>query len=316
MDAPLTEPTREPRLTRVERANGKSVLSVRRATERQLARARVVGRATTTISPEIAKLDPLNRGTGSRLGRIISIAVAVTAALLVHGMIVVMAVSLLGGGPTQHEARRQTVSVEVRERPKPPPPPPPEPPKVEEPKRERLVAKAPPPAVAEPPPETSKPPPRIVGLSLESTVEGGGGPAFAVGNTREGKTAERAVDPKEVPKVGVVPEEAPAPNQVASRIPVAGVAYTLPKRMGGELKPDYPPNLKAQGIEADVTVMVSIDQTGKVTNVRVLKPAPYDEFNEAARVAARKQAYEPATKNGQPIPNNLTFTYRFRLEEQ
>jgi periplasmic protein TonB len=171
-----------------------------------------------------------------------------------------------------------------------------------------------------PPPATPKAV-RIVGLSLESTTEGGSGPSFAVGNTRQGETAERAVAPKDITPP---PESTAAPtnstgsgkgNQVASRIPVAGVKYELPTRRHPK-NPPYPSTLKSQGIEGDVPVLVSIDATGKVTAVKILKPSAYPEFNEAARLAALAEEFEPATRDGAPIPYPLSFTYRFRLEDQ
>src|SRR5206468_852910 len=134
------------------------------------------------------------------------------------------------------------------------------------PKVAKIEAPPPPPKVA-PPPKIA-PPPRVVGLSLESTVEGGGGPSFAVGNTRTGDTEKKAVAPSEVPPVPgpatrgpVAPPPESKGNQVASRIPVAGVRYELPKRKH-ERKPPYPETPKSQGLEGDVTVLVKIDAEG------------------------------------------------------
>jgi TonB family protein len=158
----------------------------------------------------------------------------------------------------------------------------------------------------------------VVGLSLESA--GGEGPAFAVGNTREGATAARATRPEDVVPGGTGPadsptrEPVPAPNQVASRIPVAGAKYTLPRRVR-KLVPAYPETLKAQGIEADVTVSVKLDVRGQVVAVKIVKPAAYPEFNVEAERTARQEEFEPATRDGAPIEYQLSFTYRFRLED-
>jgi protein TonB len=221
------------------------------------------------------------------------------------------------------------VKILVRQKPpepllekKPEPPPP-----IEKPDRiPPKIAKAPPPEKKPepPPPPTKAPPVRVVGLSLESTTEGGAGPTFAVGNTRAGETATRAVAPKDVSPVP--PEPAPNPivargpgksNQVASRVPVAGVKYENPKPRGGnKLKPPYPPTLRSQAIEDDVTVLVAIDATGKVTSVKLIKPSQYPEMNESARATALEQEWDPATKNGEPMPQSLSYTYRFRLEDE
>ncbi|HET6150199.1 MAG TPA: energy transducer TonB, partial [Polyangia bacterium] len=179
-----------------------------------------------------------------------------------------------------------------------------------------MVKKLAPPPQQPRAPEPKGPPPRVVGISLDSTVEGGGGPAFATGETHQGRTEERAVAPKpiEAPPAPAPPAPtAGARNAVASRIPVAGVQYTAPRRKRPH-EPAYPETLKAQELEADVNVMVSIDATGKVTRVKVISASPYPEFNQSAEKAAHEEEFEPALRNGVPIPYTLTYTYRFRLE--
>ena len=156
---------------------------------------------------------------------------------------------------------------------------------------------------------------RVVGLSLESTTEGGGGPSFAAGNTRLGETEKQAVAPKDVtpPPSGVSDAAgALAPgrtNQIASRIPVDGITYVKAKRKVNR-PPPFPPTLKSQGIEGQVSVMVSVDATGKVTKVKIIKPSPYPEFNEAARTSALADEYEPETRNGVPMATTLVFDYQ------
>jgi protein TonB len=147
----------------------------------------------------------------------------------------------------------------------------------------------------------------VVGISFEATVEGEGGPAFAVGDSRAGEPAPRAA------------EKAPAaddrPNKVPSYLPRAGVSFTPPRRKSPSRAP-YPETLKAQGVEADVTVSVTLAATGRVERVVIVVPAPFDEMNESARRAARAEEFEPATRDGIPIPYTVSFTFRFRLEEQ
>jgi len=267
-------------------------------------------------------LDPLarRRRTGAMLG---IAAGAVLGSLLLH---------LAGFGSTlimgrldshQKDSFAQAVQVTVRE---PPPPPPkveevlPEPADVPEPQPEKpkpkpkLVRELPPEPEPKPSPEGT-PPPRIVGLSLDSTAEGGDGPSFAVGNTRAGTTGKRAADPKNVVAGAVGPiVEQPTVNQVATRLPVAGVVRVDSKQKQ-LVKPIFPETLKSQGIEAIVKVMVKIDAAGKVTEAKVIKAAPYPEFNEAALAAARKQEWEPETKDGVPIASAKTYEYKFFLEE-
>lgn len=291
-------------------------LSERKRAARRAARARVAGRTSAGLSAAQAALDPLARGRRRRSQRLIYALVALLGSAVVH--VLALGVGLFGDAAEgRRELIRQEIAVEVKEPPPPEPEPPPPPPPEPEPMPAKPVVKAPPPTKPEPPPEPeSRPPPRVVGLSLDSTTAGGGGPAFAVGNTQTGKTADVAVAPEEVP-AEAPPEAAPdpSPNRVARSLPRAGVARTLAKRVR-ESKPPYPEMLKQQGIEGDVTVYVEIDATGRVVSAKIVRPSPYPEFNEVALPFVRTEQYEPATRDGVPVPSSLSFTIRFRLEEQ
>lgn len=243
------------------------------------------------------------------------------ASVGLHVGFVIMAfgVSRLGSHKT---VKREQVAIEVREQAKPKEEKPPEKEPEPEAKPERVVpvrqAVATKPEVQ--PKELPKAAPaRVVGLSFESTVgdgEGGDGPAFGVGNTRMGETAKTAAAPKDVPKETInkgATTTKPAPNAVATRVPVAGVVFTQVERIK-EVKPEYPPTLKAQGIECEVPVIVWINAEGKVTMAKILKETPYPEANEAAKKAVMAEEYKPATRNGVPIPTTIKFTVSFRLE--
>jgi periplasmic protein TonB len=293
----------------------------RKQAERSEGRRRMAARTQQPLAPAQRAHDPLlhpRRGSGERAGLV---ALLLIGAAAIH--VAVIAIGFLIGGRehAQRERIEQTVKVEVRE-PPPPPPPPPEAKKPEPPKPEPIVKKVPPPpkVKAPPPPEPPKgPPPRVVGISLDSTAEGGGGPAFATGDSHNGQTAERAEAPK--PPPADAPAPAPQPkvtskNAVASRIPVAGVVIVPPKFKGKQLKPAYPELLKAQQIEADVEVNAEIGPDGKVLKVTITKPASQPEFNEAARNAALLQQWEPATRDGVAFKYTVTIPYQFRMEDQ
>ncbi len=256
-------------------------------------------------------------------------AIGITVLLVSVGLHVGFVIMALGVGKlgAQQAKERERLAIEMRER-EAEKPKPPEPEKPPEPKKEierpTVVKALPAPKIDEPPPKEpeKKPPPRIVGLSFESTVgEGNGdGPSFAVGNTRLGETDKVAVKKEDVPKERPAPvhgtEKPTTANQAATRIPVKGVTYTEAKYRGAQIKPDYPPTLKAQAIEADVEVLVFIDATGKVTNVKILRESTYPEFNEAAKKAALAQAWEPATRNGEPMASTKKYAYRFRITDE
>ena len=292
----------------------------RKRAERRHARVRAVALVQEPLTPEQAAHDPLPPLRGGGLGRRSAWVLAmVIGSVAVHIGILVVGFAVGGREKGKKENLRQEVKIEVRETKVEPPPPPVE--KPPEPERrmktppKTVEAPEPPPPKAPPP---SKAPPRVVGLSMESTTEGGGGPSFAVGNTREGKTAAKAQNPADVQKVAppVAEVEDEKVNKAATRIPVAGVKLTTATPKGARRKPPFPETLKSQGIEADVTVMLFLDETGKVVKVRILKPSEYPEFNEAARKTAMSEEYEPATRDGVPMASSVQFTYRFRLEDE
>lgn len=299
-------------------------LGERNQSARREARKRVADHTRKPLTSEQKAREPLRRR--SRFARWTQGIGALLGSAAAHAAIVVFAILIGALEFGADDEGRQQVSIQVheRERPKPPPPPPPEPEQREEAPRQKLAAAPKPePEPEETPKETPKNAPmRVVGISLEATVEGGGGPAFAVGDTRLGQTSTQAATPrKAAPKTAPAPvartaatAAESAPNRVASRIPSAKAQYVLPKRRRPQ-NPSYPPELRAQGLEADVVVMVSLDEKGEVTNVQIITPSPYPAFNQAALAAAKAEEFEPALRDGVPIPYTLSYKYRFRIED-
>lgn len=299
----------------------------RRRRARSVARQRTQAHVRRPLSTEQRRRPPLERQPAwiRGLAAVAAVGGSAAAHLVIVALGAVTAALNLGVTPSEEGP----VTFEVREVEKPEPPPEPPPPEPEPAPATPPVAVRP---LAMPKPETTetpadeerKPAPlRVVGLSLEATVEGSGGPAFAVGETRFGETAPRAAGPRpRAPKDAPVaapntPPPAPvaSPNRIASRIPTAKVEYTMPKRKRPRLPP-YPSTLRSQGIEADVTVLVSLNASGRVTQVTIVAPSPYPEFNEAARSTALGEEFEPARRDGVPVPYTLSYTYRFRIEER
>ena len=57
---------------------------------------------------------------------------------------------------------------------------------------------------------------------------------------------------------------------------------------------------------------MTIDATGKVTDVRVVAPVG-NGFDESAVEAARKFVFEPARRGGRAIPARIRYRYVFEL---
>ncbi len=79
-------------------------------------------------------------------------------------------------------------------------------------------------------------------------------------------------------------------------------------------KPEYPPIARRLRAEGEVVVSVLVDETGKVTDTRVVQRPPQDMgLEEAALEAARSATYQPATKNGVRVKMWTTLRIPFRL---
>jgi len=74
----------------------------------------------------------------------------------------------------------------------------------------------------------------------------------------------------------------------------------------------YPDEAKKQGLQADVVMRLTIDETGRVTDAEVVEPAG-NGFDEAAQAAALQFRFEPATRDGTPIKVRIKYKYSFTL---
>ena len=309
--------------------------------KRAEARRRAIARVKIPLSPEQLGHDPLKHNTSPtniRLAAFASVGIGTTA---FYGIIFV-AFAAVGSAPQKRLQPRQETRVEVREFIAPAPIKEKEAPslaKAPAPKKkikkrakakpkpiqkQKLKKQAPPPDPIDLPPAPEAAPKktknrrRIVGIDFSSTVTGGNGPSFGVGNTRMGGTEKTAADPSDIQALHKEPTKPEHTNRAATRLPVAGVRLIKPKLAnanGDREQPPYPELLRKQGIEADVVVVVEISRHGKVTKVIIVDPSPYPEFTKAARAAAHSESYLPATRNGKAVAFTLGFTYRFRLDK-
>ena len=293
-----------------------------RAQSRSIRRARAMSRVSVPVSEAQRAADPLLRTSAHARGRAAFVAALMIAAILIHGFAVVVFYGIgfasRLGRTDRIDPNNEAIEVAMIE----PPPPVPEPEPEGEPEPEPVIEpveepEPPPPDPIDvpdtpPPPPTAPPPRRVVGISLESTVQGGAGPGFSVGNTRMGRSEKKAAAPETVKKLD---KPAPAPNRIARRIPQAGVKLVKPKKIGPRIEPEYPPDLKAQNLEANVVVEVLIAADGRVRRVNVIAPSPHAAFNQAAVKAAKSQRWSPAQRRGQPIEFTVTYTVRFRLKD-
>ncbi len=75
----------------------------------------------------------------------------------------------------------------------------------------------------------------------------------------------------------------------------------------------YPPMALHMGMEGDVTLRIEVDPQGNVTKAEIIKSAGAG-FDEEALKAVKLSRFEPAQKDGQNVPAEFTYMYRFRLQ--
>jgi TonB family protein len=75
----------------------------------------------------------------------------------------------------------------------------------------------------------------------------------------------------------------------------------------------YPAVALRAGLESDVTLRIEIDWQGNVTRAEVVKSGGAG-FDDEALKAVKQSRFEPAQKDGQNIPAEFTYIYRFRLQ--
>ena len=74
----------------------------------------------------------------------------------------------------------------------------------------------------------------------------------------------------------------------------------------------YPENCKKEGIEGRVTLSFTVTETGKVTDVKVLRGVHTDLDNEAIRVISSAPDWTPGLKDGKAVPVSYTFPVIFK----
>jgi TonB family protein len=118
---------------------------------------------------------------------------------------------------------------------------------------------------------------------------------------------------------GEVPNPAPRSPVAAVRDGVpkpapqsadAGVKFEMPRRKKA-VKPSY----QGPRREANIPVMLTLDETGKVVRVKILEESEYPELNEAVRRTAMAEEFTPAMRDGVPVAFSISFTYRFYVLE-
>jgi TonB family protein len=105
------------------------------------------------------------------------------------------------------------------------------------------------------------------------------------------------------------PEEntgAPSPKEIRPGLIEPPVVLT-------RVEPVYPDAARRAGVEGTVELVVSVDASGKVSDVEVLRGLPLG-VSDAAADAVRRWTYRPARGPRGPLASRKTVRIRFALE--
>lgn len=207
---------------------------------------------------------------------------------------------------------------EKPEPPEPKPPPPAAQPKV------AMIRKLPRPTVQPPPEQTpeAKPTepksveptrPPTFGIKLEGTSRAPAGTGVQVpeGDTLLTKPT-RKQQKKKPGKVAKTERRGfKADYEKGERAPLA-VVTKMPK-VQQKVIAEYPDKTKELGIEGRVVLQLSVDGKGRVKEARVVT-ALHPLLDAAAKAAALKMRFAPATVNGTPVAVKIPYTFTFVLD--
>lgn len=119
-------------------------------------------------------------------------------------------------------------------------------------------------------------------------------------------------DAVDAPEAGPSDEDTPPPPTDADP---AELPITEGPQIVDYVEAPYPPEAEADGLEGTVTLLVTLDERGAVTDVAVETPAG-NGFDEAALAAVRQMTFSPAQTAAGPVGVVFAFDYAFTLEPE
>jgi protein TonB len=104
-----------------------------------------------------------------------------------------------------------------------------------------------------------------------------------------------------------------APAPLAAALPSDGCDEPAAKPKPVSVpQPGYTDDAQAAAVEGKVRVQLTVDETGKVVDVKLISGLGHG-LDEAALSAARRATFEPALHCGKPTRATFTISMRFKL---
>jgi protein TonB len=122
--------------------------------------------------------------------------------------------------------------------------------------------------------------------------------------------------PEEEPptETGETPRaSAPPPAGAPEASPIPGLVE--PPVLVSRVEPTYPELARRAGLEGTVELEISIDASGKVAEVEVVRGLPLG-LSQAAADAVKRWVYRPARASSGPVPARKTIRVQFQLQSE
>jgi TonB family protein len=91
--------------------------------------------------------------------------------------------------------------------------------------------------------------------------------------------------------------------------------YDTPPKPVTQVAAEYPEHAQDQGLEGEVLVKVSIDETGRVVDAQVERSDADRRLIESALDAASKWTFEPAVRYGSPVRSSIVIPFKFKRKQ-
>ena len=146
-------------------------------------------------------------------------------------------------------------------------------------------------------------------------------PALVALQTRSADDEQVVVELEPVDEEEIEEEELPANEELEEppNIELTDYAFdggigsiiTEPILLAGRRDPNMPLSLKESGWEGAVTIALYIDVDGNVKKIWILETSGRDDADRDALSCYRNTSWNPATRNGDPIPVILEHTVEY-----
>lgn len=109
-----------------------------------------------------------------------------------------------------------------------------------------------------------------------------------------------------------------APGEFLKRHPFSNAAVTprgnaTPVRVLKQVLPKFPAGASRFGIAGDLIVQIVIDKNGQPTLPQIVRALPAPTLSFVALEALKHWQFEPAKRNGEPVPVSFDLTVHYKL---